>query len=165
MNGDKQVVDTNISPLAQKVLISDQMKTHCDQRANMAAFRQRLLNFLCCRPSLPLQNCSSVVTNNDTGVCAACLQFYAPLVFVLPSEEDDTPSTDGRQETSNLDIHNPTVKTPTVLYINWNRTNQFSHKVYFFPNVGNILLDFCVSSFNSAFWHVIIQLPSSQRIK
>lgn len=39
------------------------------------------------------------------------------------------------------------------------------NKVYFFPNVGNILLDFCVSSFNSAFWHVIIQLLSSQRIK
>lgn len=83
MDEDKEMEDTNISPLAQKVLISDKIKTHCDQRANMAAFFQWLLNFLCCRPSLPLQNCSSVVTNNDMGVCAACLQFYAPLVLAI----------------------------------------------------------------------------------
>lgn len=87
MNEDKEVTGTNISPLSQKVLISDKIKTHCNQQANMAAFLQWLLNFLCCKPSLPRQNCSSVVTNNDMGVFAACQQFSALLVFVLLSEE------------------------------------------------------------------------------
>lgn len=93
MNGDKQVKDiyANISSAAQKILISDKINTQCDQwdSGKWTAFLHWLLNFLCCRLFLQLQDyyCSSVVINNGLGVCVACLQLHAPLILVSPSEQ------------------------------------------------------------------------------
>lgn len=143
-----------MSHLAKKVLISDKIKTHCDQRANMAAVLQRLLNFLCCRPSLPLQNCSSVVTNNDMGVCAACLQFYAPLVLVLPSEEAWTTHPALTEKTGDIQPRHPQPNSQNILSVSYklkpNDHNSlfivFLFVFFLFSNVGKVSLDFSISA-------------------
>lgn len=119
---------TNISSAAQMVLISDKIKTQCDQWASAqasskwTAFLHWLLNFLCCRPFLLLQDyhCSGVVINNDLGVYAGRLQLHTPLILVLPSEQAWTTHptslmlSQGRQEASAIGLCEKT-KTSTTL--------------------------------------------------
>lgn len=133
METNKQRKYANISSAVQKVLIYDKIKTQWDQWASLQASGKRtaflhwLLNLLCCRPFLRLQDyyCSSVVINNDLGVYIACLQLNAPLILVLPFEQAWTTHPTslllslGRQETPATDLCE---KTKTSKMLNCQRT-------------------------------------------
>lgn len=106
---------TNISPLPQKkILISDKIKTHCDQGANMAAFLQGLLNFLCCR----LLYHSRTVPAWSPTMKWVCVQLFCSstlhwfLFCRLKRPGRHSQHWLRRQETSTQDIHSDTVKTP-----------------------------------------------------
>ncbi len=138
METNKMRKYANISSAVQKVLISDKIKTQCDQWASLqasskwTAFLHWLLNFLCHRPFLLLQyyHCSGVVINNGLGVYVARLQLHAPLILVLPSEQAWTTHPTslmlswGRPVWENQDIHNAWLQKRQF---NTNRNHSLYH--------------------------------------
>lgn len=90
----------DILPAAKKLLVSDKIKTQCDQWATLrasgkwTAFLYWLLN--CCRLFLLLQDdcCSGAVINNDLCVCVCSLsavQRSSDSCFAMWTGLNDTP--------------------------------------------------------------------------